>query len=45
MILGKGSKDSRRIKKSDFRKADFNKIRELVQGRIPCEANLKRKGD
>ena len=42
-ILRKERKDSSRVRTLDFRKADFDSLRELV-GRIPWAANLRREG-
>ncbi|CAM5145932.1 unnamed protein product [Eretmochelys imbricata] len=42
-ILTQGRKESSRIRTLDFRKADFDSLRELM-GRIPWENNMRGKG-
>uniref|UniRef100_K7F0W4 Reverse transcriptase domain-containing protein n=1 Tax=Pelodiscus sinensis TaxID=13735 RepID=K7F0W4_PELSI len=42
-ILTKGRKESSKIHTLDFRKADFDSLRDLM-GRIPWDANMKGKG-
>ncbi|CAM4692336.1 unnamed protein product [Lepidochelys kempii] len=42
-ILRQGRKESSRIRTLDFRKADFDSLRELM-GRIPWENNMRGKG-
>lgn len=44
MILRKSRNYSNRINTMDFKKAVFNKLRELVS-KVPSEENLREKGD